>query len=1151
MKKRWVPELHVDTDVDHFITWALFQPGTLNSLRNHGVTIVDLAQLLRNHLSDVDEDLRGQLETLANDMINFGEYLPTVADAVDNKRPIDAIQLAAGRQTPQISERGLRQLARDHRLSRSRLALIVESFYPEIWLALNIVDDINKMVESPMIVVVGDAGLGKTQLAAQQTAPDVDRIAGVFIQGGDLQAGATLDHLASCVPGLNVSRFEDLLEMVDCTGAREGCRVPVVIDGLNEAERPGDWQRLLAQVVPILDRFSHVLLIVTLRSAIFTKVIPKTALVLTLNWRGHEVEEITRQYFEHYKIEPGGVLLPFGLFHNPLFVRMYCEAANPERKEVVGAEGLPNSLVGVLELYRDSVSERLTSEPPRPTLPPGHVQRRLAHLAKMLWEGNARRLPYDDVKTLIEGPGESWDNSLYRRLEDEGVLYRHDSSNPLNSESGILFDRFAGYLISDFLLGDLSPNTVNEALGTSELWGKIVGPNAHPLGEDILETLAGLLPRRFHNLHLWTVAPEQHCLVALMPTLELESDFLDADTIERLEEVIAHWPPPKHSWHPFDRLWEVHDAPRHRLNADFLDRLLRSIPLPMRDRTWTEWIRQRSQNVLLEHLHRIISKWESSDTRDKQDDLSAVAAAWMLSSTALDVRDLATKALQRYGRPAPERMFEVATRMVDVDDPYIEERIVAATLGVITLHQSPDPGGVFTRVFTSWLTVLKDRYLVDGCSPTSHELIRTYVRASFEFAERLHPAAMPEGTSAADLRFAPPPQVNPIEDDDEQADECNQTFHMDFKNYTIGSVIQGRGNYDYRHTEYRNAISQVRGRIWELGWRTSLLGQVDEEIARDQWRRQGRLGRVERYGKKYGWIAYYELVGRLDDLRTLRRPWIVGGRNVIGDIDPTFPEEPGPVPVQLPDWAKEQPVDNAIWVRSGEVAVPQDLWTPDSMEGHEGPWVLVEGFLEHQKHGRRVFGFFRTHLVDDNALDHVVRVISTKPYLGNDFLPGCPPHDGIFAGEMPWSTGFVVDSDDSNLAPGHELLREDWHDTGIDVEMVATEFTSGGAGTTAGLDSSYYVPSYGFARAFDLRQLPGTLNLVMLDGTYASLTFKAISPWQGQFLYIRKDLLLHYADTRRVVQVAWGERLVDSPSGWWGEVYDNMEHLWREIDVLE
>ena len=69
------------------------------------------------------------------------------------------------------------------------------------------------------------------------------------------------------------------------------------------------------------------------------------------------------------------------------------------------------------------------------------------------------------------------------------------------------------------------------------------------------------------------------------------------------------------------------------------------------------------------------------------------------------------------------------------------------------------------------------------------------------------------------------------------------------------------------------------------------------------------------------------------------------------------------------------------------------------------------------------------------------------------------------------------------------------------------------------------------------------------------MTFKAPEPWRGDLLYIRKALLMRYANERRILLVAWGERKI---TGEWHsqpesfqKIYDNGEYLWREIDVLE
>src|ERR1039458_2712270 len=89
------------------------------------------------------------------------------------------------------------------------------------------------------------------------------------------------------------------------------------------------------------------------------------AVTMQLEWNQSEVIRIVATYFDHYLIDPAGAWLPASLFRNPLFVRMYCEAANPLRQDTVGVEALPTSLVGVFELYHDTVIQRLARDPAR------------------------------------------------------------------------------------------------------------------------------------------------------------------------------------------------------------------------------------------------------------------------------------------------------------------------------------------------------------------------------------------------------------------------------------------------------------------------------------------------------------------------------------------------------------------------------------------------------------------------------------------------------------------------------------------------------------------------------------------------------------------------------------------------------------------
>ena len=411
-----------------------------------------------------------------------------------------------------------------------------------------------------MIAVSGDAGHGKSYLAAQLTAPTAERPAGLFFLGSDLARDGTLDDFSARAPGIATSTFEELLAALDAAGGRAGRRLPLVIDGLNEAQDPRIWKRLLARLIPILDRYPCVLLVVTLRSAAMADALPDGAERLPLVGFRHNLHGAVERYFKHYLIDPGEARLPWARFSDPLFLRMFCESTNPNRKQTVGVEALPTSLTAVFERYRDTATERIRERLAVP-LPPGYVAKALDKVAVALWDRRARTLPSEEVAGLIGDDPRDWQHSLARALE-EGILWRDPGRNWSDPRSGVLFDAFSGFLIADVLVRA----TGSQGAQTAEWWTALA-PNAdgeHPLAADVLRSLVALLPRRVRK-QVWKLAPSDIRDWSLVEAAQLEAEWLDAETVDALAVLVSEQ---SHATRAlcrvlFDRLMEVRDAPVH------------------------------------------------------------------------------------------------------------------------------------------------------------------------------------------------------------------------------------------------------------------------------------------------------------------------------------------------------------------------------------------------------------------------------------------------------------------------------------------------------------------------------------------------------------------------------------------------------------
>lgn len=1160
IEERWDPLVHIEVDVERDLRGALAEPQAFHRLREHAAHMTERANELNEALEAIagDEERRLAGDLVADLRAICGQLLE-VADGCDGGRPREATEASISERLVSVSQRELRRLAARLRAQRSPASLIVPMADADVHDGTHLLKRARNLLTAPLIGVVGQAGRGKSYLAAELTAATNQRPAGVLILASHLAADSDLNDLARRVPGIEVQTFDELLEAVNAAAARVGRRLPIVIDGLNDAQKPLRWRDLLAQLAPVLPLYPYVCLILTLRPSIEGDVLPDEAMKLTLYGFEHNVDEAVARYFEYYRIDPGSAWLPMDWFKEPLFLRMFCEATNPDRQQTVGVEALPASLTAVFERYLETVANRIRD---RLELPPKYVSEALDKIAMTLWDRTTRDLPSEEVMELVGDDPRDWDRSLVRALEEDGVLSRDSGGGGTEQRNALLFDPFGGYLIADALMRLTPAGQLADVMGSAETWNRLnaaVG-EGHPLAEDILLALVGVLPRRV-NRHLWTFAPDELRDWALAQTALLEGAYLDPETVDALANLVAK-PRFRGSIVPrdlFDRLMEVRDGPAHPLNAEFTDRVLRSLSVAARDLRWTEWVRARA-NEHLEDLSAVEERWVSDLARDESDRLTALWFAWLLTSTVRPLRDRVTRALYWFGRGDAAALFELTLRFLNVDDPYVSERLLAASYGVAMAHQLPDAEGRFETALQTYLRGLSERLFADGASsPTSHCLAREYVRGTFEFAARLHPSACPEGVDAHALPLAPGPVPETIEKADARAAECNKTFRMDFQNYTVGHLVENRGNYDMEHANLEAILAEIRGRIWNLGWRAGDFEDLDGEIARHGWRQDLRPERTERYGKKYGWIGYYEAAGRLAEQGRLRERYTQGRLPEV-DIDPSFPEAPPPAALDIERWIKEIPENQEDWVRNGVIRIGDDLIRPLSLGGEEGPWVLVEGWLadEDEARQRSVFGLFRGFLVKSDDVGPLVEALETRPYLGNWLVPDAPKDYYTFAGEIPWSDRFAADVQyEEGLQPYKVPIRVIEERPDVTVELLAHDYTYESHHSTLNRAGANPVPSKRLASELGLYGRPQSFDLVEVNGQVASRTLQAPPQFsEGYLLYLREDLLQRYAHERQrtFVSLAWGERRIifdwhQDPPDWLVEASRTHADLWRHVSV--
>src|SRR5205823_4267597 len=159
---------------------------------------------------------------------------------------------------------------------------------------------------------------------------------------------------------------------------------------------------------------------------------------------------------------------------------------------------------------------------------------------------------------------------------------------------------------------------------------------------------------------------------------------------------------------------------------------------------------------------------------------------------------------------------------------------------------------------------------------------------------------------------------------------------------------------------------------------------------------------VDRYGKKYSLIAFFELQGWLQDAGQLERREDFG-RTWDVDIDPSFPSPTLSLGIVSDDLLGKWPGPLSDWITKGPVPNLRRYLRLPSISGEVGPWVALDGFVSrhNESDGRRVFAFIRTFLIP-TAEAKIFRRLLLKQPLGGRWLPEKEESHYVFAGEVPW-----------------------------------------------------------------------------------------------------------------------------------------------------
>lgn len=572
-----------------------------------------------------------------------------------------------------------------------------------------------------------------------------------------------------------------------------------------------------------------------------------------------------------------------------------------------------------------------------------------------------------------------------------------------------------GYLVAKELLNGTTINDIKQFIESQEFNDTLASEDyskLHPLHEDILRCFALLLPK-YHGKHLHQFTKNNIAATSAIRVLfEISSTLVDDPSKELLVHLYSF---PQNRKLLFSLAKNTMRYAGHPLNIEFWDPLLKQISMPERDLSWTELLRNEKSSFL-EQLN--IFEKNCKKDQDAVDEqrlwLEAKYYRWILTSTVRHLRDVATKALYYYGKMFPSKLFELTTSSLELNDPYIPERMLAASYGVaMALHCAFDNAEFREKLLPEQARRIYElMFEKDAPYSTTHILSRDYARRLIELALIHNPDVFTENEKT---RIKPPFKDGGLRNWGESDEKEHNNYrdgsgpiHMDFGNYTIGRLIPKRGNYDFENPDYKKTRAHLLWRMYALGYSHSLFSSIDREISRYNW----GIGRIEngekidRHGKKYSWIAFFELAGFRQD--NLLLPEVFSEKHRISDvdIDPSFPEPVPECPVVYSDFLGDRSLPLSEWIKNGGSVDLLPYLTCDRLADEQGPWVLLDGYIQKTDFGakRSRFIFPRGIFVKKNDLTEIVEHLKKSEEISG--LSRVPEDYYTYAGEIPWCETF-------------------------------------------------------------------------------------------------------------------------------------------------
>jgi len=939
---------------------------------------------------------------------------------------------------------------------------------------------------------------------------------------------------------------DGILDALDAAAEHSGKKLLVCVDAVNETNPRAYWLARFSEFAEAITRRAHLKLCVSCRNSFLPISLPNRFVdkaIEHIGFAGME-REACNSFFLYYGLAPPLVPVLQPELANPLYLTLVCQTLKAR-----GLKELPAGWFGIAPVIRAFLAHKEEQFATEHAVSTGAsiVSGALLALASAIARRGSTTLCWSDADSAIEAakPQAKGMRVLQWLVTADLLIEDGPSTNAIGAESAIrpAFERFGDFLVASELLKTITSSNFKEAFQTGGQCAQLVSTvQAVHENKGLLSAVSVLLPEKIRDVELSDlignepIRGEVATIVVHSLHQRAVETFLPA-TQRMLREALNKYD----AYAAMDAILAV-STQESEIDAYWLHQTLGWLSLAERDAFWCGYLKRSFERNGI--VRRMIDAAQHIELRGVQETTAerwCMVLLWFTAAADRRIKDAATRATIAILRYHAGVVVKLVRTLLFIDDDDVRERTLLAAYGALTNSYNE--------------AVLKElaEHLLHAYSARSEEfqnaLIRDHIRCIAELAtehgcldDKLDPTLPTQRNQKV------PCPVPPTEEEVKALDGGKEhgvslllrsCLNDDFNHYSINCLDL------WNHAMPKPAVGRwIAKRILDdFGYRGSNCSGYDSKVTRESGGGRGKPAWAERIGKKYQWIAMYQLASRLHDSvdrqndlftrTTGRLPLILQEER---KLDPTisWPKSTEDSPVECwwvgdnVDLAATKKLDYAEWIDcQDDLPSMASLLTPVDHGGQS--WLPLACYPKWSEYERdRPYGepwrltwiHVEAFLVPETQFDAAVRSLSGRNFFGK-WMPTGAHWLHAFVGEYPWATACNVETDDwlgfgkkargssVEFLPVHNEIVCEWE---YDASLPAT--------------INFHVPARRFFEAGSLRW-NGTNGFSKPNGKTVFCDPSALESGPSALLADANDLLSRLEELGvRVIWTLLGEKLV-------------------------